>query len=607
MCGIAGWVDFRQDLSTAGNTLAAMTDCLVHRGPDSSGLWMSRNACLGHRRLAVIDLPGGSQPMLTTDSAGDVRYAISFSGEIYNYRELGAELMALGHCFDTRSDTEVVLKAYAQWGLKAFERCNGMFALAIWDVRRMMLVLARDRMGIKPLYYHSYPGGLIFGSEPKALMANPAFKPRLELSDLPTLLNPRLLIDGETPLANLEQVRPGHIVTVTDAGRHEQAFWKLRAYQHELSFDQTTAHCRQLLETTVGEQLHAEVPVGTLLSGGLDSSALTALAARSDTPRSLTAFSIEFLGDETDFTPSPLRPELDNHYAVLAAAHLRVDHRRIVVDPNAFEDVYDEALTARDLPSLGQFDVSMLEFFRAIRKEATVVLSGEGADEIFGGYPWFFNDSVVGRPTFPWLGEGARLTDLLAPGIRTEVRPKEQEAERYNALLASMPPSPPGESAVDRRMRQVLFLSLQGPLQYLLDRKDRMSMAVGLEARVPFLDHRLVEFGWNIPWQTKVAHGREKDILRSAVADLLPGKILYRAKSGYPATFSPEYTRATLRSVHNILRDPQSSLGFLFDTERVAQLLDQEGASLAYASTAQLVTPIVEVERWMRRYDISFS
>jgi asparagine synthase (glutamine-hydrolysing) len=240
------------------------------------------------------------------------------------------------------------------------------------------------------------------------------------------------------------------------------------------------------------------------------------------------------------------------------------EHTEVVLDPARLHDAVPAALAARDLPSLGQFDASMYLLFEKIRERFTVALSGEAADEVFGGYPWFFAPETVWSDTFPWLGNGPRLTDCLAPDIRARVRPHDDEHDRYATLLARVPRFD-GETGLEARMREVLYLSLQGPLTYLLDRKDRMSMAVGLEVRVPFCDHRLLEYVWNVPWKMKTADGREKSLLRSAVADLLPAEVLQRRKSAYPATFAPAYGEQVLTELDSLLSSPDSALAGLLD------------------------------------------
>ncbi|MBT2210895.1 asparagine synthase (glutamine-hydrolyzing) [Actinomadura sp. NEAU-AAG7] len=605
MCGITGWVDFGRDLAFERPTVEAMTRSLYRRGPDGEGVWVSAHAALGHRRLAVIDIEGGAQPMAARGRRAGEPVVLTYSGEVYNFRELRAELARLGHRFATASDTEVVLHAYLEWGAAFVDRLTGMYALAIWDAAREELLLVRDRLGVKPLYYHAYPGGLLFGSEPKALLATPLFTARTSEAELPILFNPRLALPGETPLTGLRQVRPGHLVRVDRSGAHETPYWRLVSREHHDDHATTVRTVREILEDVVVHQMVADVPLCALLSGGLDSTALTALAA-ADEPGRLRTFSVDFAGSGDDFHATTLRPDRDAPFAVAAARDLGVDHTPVTLDPAALPGAVPEALAARDLPSLGQFDASMYLLFRSVRERSTVALSGEAADEVFGGYPWFFDEATVWGGTFPWLGAGPRLTDCLAPDVRARVRPGDDERDRY-ATMRALVPRLAGESGLEARMREVLYLSLQGPLHYLLDRKDRMSMALGLEVRVPFCDHTLLEYVWNVPWKIKVADGREKGLLRAAVADLVPPEVLRRRKSAYPATFAPAHARAVRAELERVLTDAASPLREVLDVPKVRALAASRTSPMTVADSLHFLLPIVEVDRWLRAYGVSMA
>ncbi|MDT0477791.1 asparagine synthase (glutamine-hydrolyzing) [Streptomyces sp. DSM 41014] len=605
MCGIAGWIDFSRDLTLERQTIEVMTDSLYRRGPDSDGVWLAPHVALGHRRLAIVDLEGGKQPMVAQRGVSRAPVVLTYSGEVYNFRELRAQLRARGHRFETTSDTEVVLHAYLEWGAAFVDHLTGMFAFAIWDADREELLLVRDRLGVKPLYYHVYDGGLLFGSEPKAILANPLFTARTSEDKLPILFNPRLSMPWETPFTDLRQVQPGHMVRFDRAGAHETPYWRLVSREHHEDTAATVARVREILEDVVVHQLVADVPLCTLLSGGLDSSAVTALAAAHQPP-GLRSFCVDFDGADDDFRATALRPERDTPFALAAAAHLGVDHTSIMLDPEGLAGVVPETLLARDLPSLGQFDSSMYLLFQAIREQSTVALSGEAADEVFGGYPWFFDHATVWGDTFPWLGNSPRLTDCLAPDVRARIRPEDDERDRYATLRARVPRLT-GESGLQARMREVLYLSLQGPLVYLLDRKDRMSMAVGLEVRVPFCDHTLLEYVWNVPWKMKVADGREKSLLRAAAADLLPADVLERRKSAYPATFSPAHAKAVRGALDAVLEDGDSPLAGLLDVPKVRELAVGRTEMMTMADNLHLLLPLIEVDRWMRTYNVSLT
>jgi asparagine synthase (glutamine-hydrolysing) len=606
MCGVVGWVDFRDGAAQDGATrdrraiLDAMVATMRNRGPDGAGTWLGPHCALGQRRLAVIDVEGGSQPMTGSAGPGRPPVVLVHAGEIYNFRELRAELAGRGHPFVTRSDTEVLLRAYLEWGDSCVTRLEGMFGFALWDEVRETLLLARDRLGVKPLYYAPRPAGVLFGSEPKGVFAHPSFQPEVDEQMLPILLNPRLALPGETPLRGLRELPAGHLLLVDRAGCHERRYWGLVSQEHADDLPATVRTVRSLLADAVSRQLVADVEVGTLLSGGLDSTMLTALAAR-DHDGPLSTFAVDFAGDERDFRPTPLRPERDAPYAALAAKHLGTDHHHVLLDPKVVWENTEAPLRARDLPTHGQFDGSAHLLFRAVRQRVTVALSGEGADELFGGYPWLHRPDIVWRDTFPWLGDAPRLTDCLAPDVRVRVRPREAELDRYTTLRARVPRLP-GESGLDARMREVLFFGLHGPLAYLLDAADRLSMSVGLEVRVPFCDHRLLEYVWNIPWSLKSADGREKSVLRLAADGLVPPGILTRAKSGYPAMHTPAQDAMVRRAVHTLADDPTSPLYGRLDVDRIRAIAEGADTTLTHVSAAHLLAPLLEVDRWIRAY-----
>lgn len=428
MCGITGWVAYDQDLrgSSQRAALAAMTATMDRRGPDAEGQWVSHRAALGHRRLAVIDLPGGSQPMTVSDNDRTLA-AITFSGEIYNYRDLRAELHGMGHRFRTSSDTEVALTAYLQWGPAFTTRLNGMFALAVWDLRTQELLLVRDRMGIKPLYYCQVGESLLFASEPKALLAHPDITPAVDADGLRELLS-LAKTPGHGVYTGMHEVPPGHALTFNRRGISTCRYWSLQAREHTDDLDTTIATVRGLLEQTLAQQSNADVPLGALLSGGLDSSVITALAAR-HTAEPLRSFSVAFDNQARDFTPDLMHVDCDAPFVRAVAEHVKTDHTDITVAPGGLMNAANRltALSARDLPSgLGDFDISALLLFQATRQHLTVALSGEGADELFGGYFWCHDPKTVQADTFPWraaidvyaqvgFGDAPMATRLLDP------------------------------------------------------------------------------------------------------------------------------------------------------------------------------------------------
>jgi asparagine synthase (glutamine-hydrolysing) len=558
MCGITGWVSFDRDLTRHRADLDAMTATMACRGPDAEGSWLDRHAALGHRRLAVIDIEGGTQPMSVRTDDGTV--VITYSGETYNFTELRGELRRRGHQFRTRSDTEVVLRGYLEWGEAVAERLNGMYAFAIWDTRVDKLVMIRDRMGIKPFYLSPTSDGVLFGSEPKAILANPLAERAVDLDGLRELFS-FTKTPGHAVWCGMGEVLPGTVVTVDRSGIREHRYWTLQTRTHTDDQQTSIATVRSLLDDIVARQLVADVPRCVLLSGGLDSSVLTALSAAqlSGHGEQVRSFAVDFVGQTETFTPDDQRATPDTPYAHEVATHVGSRHQDILLDHTALADpaVRRAVVTARDFPGgLGDMDASLYLLFKAIRGHSTVALSGEAADEIFGGYRWFHQPEVQAADTFPWITYLARLrtqgSDPLNADLTAALDLPSYIHDRYADAVAEVEPAD-GETAHERRMRVICYLHLTRFVRLLLDRKDRISMAVGLEVRVPFCDHRIVEYVYNTPWSLKTFDGREKSLLRAAATDLLPSSVLQRVKSPYPSTQDPLYASALQQQAKELL------------------------------------------------------
>ncbi|MGV9293045.1 asparagine synthase (glutamine-hydrolyzing) [Amycolatopsis sp. NPDC003676] len=615
MCGITGWVDFGRDLSGASAAVSAMTETLACRGPDDAGLWTSRHAVLGHRRLSVIDVEGGRQPM-TAAVDGAAPAVLSFCGEIYNFRELRAELTGHGHRFRTRSDTEVVVRAFLQWGNGFAERLNGMYALALWNEQARELLLVRDRMGVKPLYYYPLPDGVLFGSEPKAILANPLVPRRVDLDGMAELLD-MVKTPEAAVYAGMSEVAPGQLVRVSGAGLAKRTYWRLEALEHEDDLETTVDTVRGLLSDTVSRQLFADVPVCTLLSGGLDSSAVTALAAAAlaaDGRGPVRSFSVDLAASDERFEPDAVRGSQDRPFARALAAHVGAEHTEILLDSNELSDesVRAEVLRAVDFPPAywGDMWTSLLLLLRAVRREATVALSGEAADELFGGYRWFRNPSAVHSATFPWLTSGsARYFGGLSLLDRDLVRRLDlpgRRAAQYRDVVAGIDVLP-GESELDQQMRRMTYLNLTRFVRTLLDRKDRMSMAVGLEVRVPFCDHRLVGYVYNVPWRLKSADGREKSLLRAAVADLLPRSVAERVKTPYPATQDPNYEKALREELAQLAADGTAPVLPLLDPARVRKAVDRPIGSVSKSYDRGGLEMALWLNKWLETYRVTID
>jgi asparagine synthase (glutamine-hydrolysing) len=606
MCGIAGWVDWERDLTRQRAVAQAMTDSMACRGPDAEGLWLSERAALGHRRLAVIDLEGGTQPM-SADRGGD-EVVLTYSGEVYNFRQLRETLHSAGHRFRTRSDTEVVLRGYLEWGERCVEHFDGMFAFAIWDQRRQELFLARDHFGIKPLYYAVTDTGLLFGSEPKALLANPGFSAEVDGEGLAELFG---LNKGRSPghgvFRGLHQLLPGHTLRIDRDGLDPGRYYRLAAHPHEDDLATTTATVRGMLEDIVERQLVADVPLCSLLSGGLDSSVVTALAARGLQRQGLgkpVTFAVDFENSDAHFRPSSQRPSQDAPFVRMMADHLEASHTDIVLRPSDLAGQQEHTLAARDLPGHGDMDASLYLLCREVRRHSTVALSGEGADEVFGGYPWFVDQPPTSMRNFPWRTTIPDIAELLSPDTRESIRLEEYVADRYAEALAEVPYLE-GEPAADRRIRELSYLTLSHYLPLMLDRKDRIAMAVGLEVRVPFCQHELLDYVFNIPWSMRTAGGVEKGLLRAATADLLPPEVAHRRKSGFPAVQDPAYDEQLMTRLEDWMADRSAPLADLVDRRHLAAMLtDETQAGVGWRRSRALAKNLLEIDGWMRRYRV---
>lgn len=609
MCGIVGWVDWEADLTHQRPVVEAMTARLASRGPDATGFWLSPHVALGHRRLIVIDPVGGAQPMAQAQGAHS--FVLCYNGELYNTQELRLDLQTRGHVFRTRSDTEVLLHTYLEWGTECPERLNGIFAFGLWDGACERLFLVRDRLGVKPLFYAERGRGLIFASELKALLAHPAIPAEVDTEGLGEVFG---LGPARTPghgvFRGVHELRAGCSLVFDHRGSHPRRYWSLQTMPHADDAATTAARVRGLLQDAVERQLVSDVPVCTLLSGGLDSSAVTTIASRylhqAGRDR-LHTYSVDFIGTQQDFHANPYYSDTDAPWVQRVATALGTDHHAVLLDTPEQVEALDEAVRARDLPGMADIDASLLLFCREIKRGATVALSGEAADEVFGGYPWCHWEEAISADTFPWARQVEERERILAPDVRAAVRPATYARDRYRQALAEVPRLP-GENAREARMREILYLNISRFLGTLLDRKDRMSMAVGLEVRVPFCDHRLVQYVWNIPWAIKTYRGQSKGILREALSGLLPADVLARRKTPYPKTHNPTYLAAVRRRVLDLLDDTGSPLRPLLDLATVRAIAAEDAPHVHWFGQTmggpQFLAFLVQADTWMRSYHV---
>ena len=601
MCGIAGMIGVVPDQTVLDAMLATMR----RRGPDGEGIWQTGEAALLHTRLAIIDPHGGKQPMVL-EWAGE-RYILTYNGELYNTQELRKELCSLGHAFRGHSDTEVVLHSYAQWGERCVERFNGIFAFAVWEENRCRLFLARDRIGVKPLFYMEHRDAFLFASEIKTILAYPGVRPQLDGEGAAQLI---LFGPGRMPgsgvFRGIREVEPGYAGAYERGRLQLRQYWRLEDREHRDSIPQTAERVRELVTDAICRQMVSDVPVGTFLSGGLDSSIISAVCAEECRKKGepLSTFSVDYLNNQQYFRANKFQPDADDAYIRMMQEHIGSKHHWTVLTPDTLLNALEDATMARDLPGMADVDFSLLAFCREIRPHVKVALSGECADEIFGGYPWYRDPEVRGQDGFPWAQNTQVRAAMLSPAVR--ISPQDYVMDAYHSTCngsSILPGTPP----LERRMKEMMNLNFRWFMQTLLDRKDRMSMYCGLEVRVPFCDYRIAEYLYSVPWEYKDHRGREKGLLRHAVEGLLPERVLYRKKSPYPKTFDPRYEAMVSDRLEQVLVKPDSPLLHLLRREGIRQYLAGEDPWPWYGQLMrrpQTIAYLLQVDFWLRHYRV---
>ena len=616
MCAIAGIFRIRpSEPEEPEKVLASMR----RRGPDDEGVCHSGGGfpalTLYHTRLSVIDPASGRQPMLYP--AENPRYAIVYNGELYNTGEIRRELVSRGHIFTTRTDTEVVLHAFIAWGENCLDRFNGIFAFAVWDSLEKRLFIARDRMGVKPFFYRWEGGNFLFASELKTLLAFPGVKARLDGYGVAQLM---LLGPGRTPgcgvFQGMEELRPGECGWVTAGGQLEKwRYWKLTPRPHTENFAETAAHVRYLVEDAITRQLVSDVPLGAFLSGGLDSSLISSVACAKmlEEGRHLDTFSVDYKDNDRYFRSGKFQPQSDTGFIPVMQRYLSAKdplcrHHLVTLDTPALAEALYAAVDARDLPGMADVDSSLLLFCKEIRKTVTVALSGECADELFGGYPWYRDPAVRAKAGFPWAQTTAWRSGFLRPEYREKLDP-----EAFMARQAALTLSDVGldeetrRSPLEKRMKEMMRLNTDWFMQTLLDRKDRMSMFWGLEVRVPFCDHRIAQYLYNVPWEMKDHDGYEKGLLRSAMAGWLPDEVLWRKKSPYPKTHNPSYRAAVTKMLEEILTDPGAPLLTLLRPEKIRELIKSDSPIPWYGqlmTAPQTEAYLIQLNYWLKKWKV---
>lgn len=603
MCAIAGMIGLPATSRINEEMLATM----LRRGPDGRGIYRVDECTLLHSRLAIIDPAGGAQPM-GLQWQGE-NYILTYNGELYNTDQIRQELIRLGHSFSGHSDTEVLLHAYAQWHADALDRLNGIYAFAVWHEKERKLFLARDRIGVKPLFYMEHDNGLLFASEIKTILAYPTVRPELDAEGAAQLL---MFGPGRVPgsgvLKGICEIEPGCMAEFQNGKLSVSRYWKLTDGEHEDDFETTSETVRWLVTDAIKRQMVSDVPIGTFLSGGLDSSIISAICARqmAQGGQQLKTFSVDYVDNEKYFKAGKFQPNSDNTYIHIMQKSIGSDHHWTVLSPRDLMQSLEDATIARDLPGMADVDFSLLTFCGDIRKHVKVALSGECADEIFGGYPWYRDPMVRNSAGFPWAQNTRERAQLLHPSVRDRIDASDYVAAQYQRTLDESDILP-GTDPLERRMKEMVNLNFRWFMQTLLDRKDRMSMYHGLEVRVPFCDYRIAAYLYRIPWAYKDHRGMEKGLLRHAVSGLLPDEIRHRKKSPYPKTHHPEYEKLMRNAVAKLLKSKNEPIFDLVDRSQVSAMLESDPVWPWYGqlmALPQTLAYLLQINFWLKHNHI---
>ena len=608
MCGFCGIVNFDKDISQDRHVIKEMFDTLSLRGPDEDGLFLDRHVNFGHKRLIVIDPENGSQPMSFSYQGN--KYTIVYNGQIYNTKELKKILIDNGFDFEGHSDTEVLLKSYVHFGYELPKFLNGIFSFAIWDYKRKELFMCRDHFGIKPFFYTFTNNNFIFASEIKAILKHPDASSAVDDLGICELfgIGPSHT-PGLTPFKEIFELKPGYFAVFDENGLKMEQYFSLETKPHEDSFDETCEKIKFYLEDSITRQLVSDVPLGMMLSGGLDSSIITAYASKhfENCKDMFKTFSVDYVDNDINFKKSDFQPNSDKEFIDLMIDRFGCNHTNIVLDTPELANALKQAMIARDMPGMADVDSSLYLFCREIKKDVSVVLSGECSDEIFAGYPWFFREDALSSNTFPWSIAITERQKLLNPNIASKICLKDYIDCRYQQALSEIE-FLDSDSMETIEKRKISYLTLNWWMQTLLDRSDRMSMASGLEVRVPFCDHRLVQYMWNVPWEMKALNGREKGLLRYAMKDVLPREIVDRKKSPYPKTHNPNYLKAVKNILEDILEKPDAPIKTILNENYIKEILSTDGNAFSRPWFGQLMTGpqlmayICQVNMWLEKY-----
>lgn len=606
MCSICGTADFHNRENLNIRIVNEMGSVMKNRGPDDTNIFAGEYAILHHNRLSVMDPEKGGQPMTRTFLGN--KYTIIYNGEIYNSNELRERLVKKGAVFKTDCDTETVLFSYIIWGDKCPEELNGIFAFAIYDENEKKLFVARDRFGIKPFFYTLVGTTFLFSSEIKGILKHPKVDAQLDKFGLWQLLylSP-VTLNGSGVFKNISELKPAYCGYFSENGIFLKKYWSLEAKPFYDTKREAEKKVEYLVCDAIKRQLSSDVPLCAFLSGGLDSSVITSVAAQEYKSRGepLSTYSFEYEDNKKNFKSSLFQPKGDDEFAVWLAKYLKTDHTVLTAPTKKVAEYLTKSTLARDFPGQADIDSSLLYFCEQVRKNHTVALSGECSDEIFGGYPWFYREEMLYRDFFPWIHEPKARISLFDEAFSRPDEGLEYISDIYKSTISSCSLLEDDSDAM-KTSRIATKLSVDYFMTSLLERKDRMSMACGLEVRVPFADHRILEYVYNVPWELKFENGVEKSLLRNAMKKYLPDKILYRKKSPYPKTHSPVYEKLVTDMLKARLKNSNSILKNLINQKKLNELLKSNSVTWfgQLMSKPQLIAWLIQLDCWLTEYKV---
>ncbi len=608
MSGFVGFINFNKDISKDKSILEKMNSVIFPKSTNECKYYIDKHIAFAHKDINLAKI-SESQPLVQKYSFGT--YVIMLNGNIYNKKDLQETLLSNNFIFDSSSDVEILLKSYIHYGKDVVYHLNGVYSFIIWDSQKNEVFLARDHFGVKSLFYTILDDCFIFSSEIKGLLAYPRVERVLDKQGISELfgIGPAHT-PGLTVFKNIYELKPANFAIYNTSGLHTKQYWKLISKEHTDSLGKTCEKIQFLLEDSINNQLSSNGSVCTFLSGGLDSSIISKIASdynNSNHLPILDTFSVDYVDNDKNFVKSDFQPNSDNFYIDIMKKYLNTNHHKIIIDTPELANALKDAMIARDVPGMADIDSSLLLFCKNVKKDASIALTGECADEIFGGYPWFFRDDALKSQTFPWSISLNERQHLLNPSFSHKINLREYVDYRYNQSLDNVDILS-SDSFETAEKRKISYLTLNWFMQTLLERSDKMAMYNNFEIRVPFCDYRIAEYVWNIPWEWKALKGREKGLLRYACKDLLPSEIIDRKKSPYPKTQNPNYLAKVKKMLSSIMADTNSPINDLLNRKYILEILETDGKTFKrpwfgqLMVGPQLIAYLCQVNMWLEMY-----